>query len=42
MFEKFSQWFKNGCKHEIMYPWSLKANKKTAIILKRIFKESNF
>ena len=35
-FEKFSQWFGNDCKHEIKYPWSENADKKNAIIFKRI------
>ena len=39
MFGKFSGWFVNDCKHEIKYPWSVDASKKSAIIFKRI--ESN-
>ena len=36
MFEKFSSWFVNDCKHEIKYPWSVNTNKKNAIIFKTI------
>ena len=36
MFEKFSWWFVNDCKHEIKYPWSVNTNKKNAIIFKTI------
>ena len=36
MFEKFSWWFANDCKHEIKYLWSVNSNKKNLIIFKRI------